>query len=109
MATDQSQDDVSVSAKRLAFYNIDASVVGEKSRKLLHEYSNIPEDEINAHVEKIVSSEEVPAGHQFADPDLTAESSFCYSLFCLLFDYRTDLMDVYSFLTHVSACSASWI
>jgi hypothetical protein len=35
-------------------YKIDASTVGENARKLLEEYSKIPADQVNDHVEKIV-------------------------------------------------------
>jgi hypothetical protein len=54
MAKNTLPDDLPVMARTLDFYQVEASVVGEEARKLLHEYSKIPEDQIDSHVESIV-------------------------------------------------------
>src|ERR1700748_3547000 len=54
MASTPLPDDSPVLARGLDFYQVEASVVGEEARKLLHEYSKIPEDQIDLHVENIV-------------------------------------------------------
>ena len=40
----------------LEFYTVDTTSLKDSARKLLHEYSGIPEDSINSHVEAIVCS-----------------------------------------------------
>jgi hypothetical protein len=54
MANQASQDDLAILARQLDFYKVGASVVEDDARKLLHEYSKIPEDQIEAHLEDIV-------------------------------------------------------
>ena len=44
-----------MSRRTIEFYDVDASTLTESGRKLLREYSGIPEDEINSHVEAMVS------------------------------------------------------
>ena len=44
-----------MASRTLEFYDLDASTLTEPGRRLLREYSGIPEGEINHHVEAIVS------------------------------------------------------
>lgn len=41
----------------LDLYKIEASTVGKNARTLLQDYSKIPADRVNDHVEKIVSAQ----------------------------------------------------
>ena len=55
MANDAFQDVIPTMGRDLGFYELKASsAVGVNARKLLHEYSKVPEDQIDSHVERIV-------------------------------------------------------
>jgi hypothetical protein len=41
--------------RNIEFYDLDASTVKDSGRKLLCEYSGIPDNEIESHLESIVS------------------------------------------------------
>ena len=41
--------------QKIEFYNLDPSTLKGSWRELLHEYSRIPDEEIDKHVEAIVS------------------------------------------------------
>jgi hypothetical protein len=44
----------SANPRKIEFYDLDASALTEPGRKLLREYSGIPDAEINSHVEAMV-------------------------------------------------------
>jgi hypothetical protein len=46
---------ISARPTSLDFYTVTASSIGADARKVLNEYSKIPEDEIEQHVDVIVS------------------------------------------------------
>jgi len=46
----------SANPRKIEFYDLDASALTEPGRKLLREYAGVPDDEINDHVEAIVSN-----------------------------------------------------
>lgn len=53
MAEDRG-DDKSEDPRFIEFYNVEASVVMERPRKLLREYSQIPDEEIEGWIDQIV-------------------------------------------------------
>jgi hypothetical protein len=55
MTEAEQKDDKNENPRFLEFYNVDASIVSEHPRKLLREYSKVPDEEVNSWIEQIVS------------------------------------------------------
>lgn len=50
------QDESTAPLSQLSWYEIDASIISDDARKLLENWSEIPPDEVNEHVDDVVSA-----------------------------------------------------